>query len=430
MNDETIVQNDVADATDHKKQCSDHALVGKIARLPKSIREEFNYRIDDGQPGPEILPWVNGLPEVKKILDKHFKGVPISDANLSQWRRVGFKRWQAKQESLEELKFLAEEAKDFSDVTGGNLARGAASIAAAKILKLLHTIPPEQASIDELTKISYAVTALMNAEQAQVRLKHEETRVFQGNERLVLSWDKFLRSRVETAQRALEDAICKDIQAADIDNGEKIELLGHELFGKKWQGREVGKKEETKKDSGESTEPGKTDAQERVPTTGQGHSAEGKKTDVQTADQQVRPTTVQGHSTEGKKTDATEMKGAEPVEPQTSAVEDAGKRPEDNGGDFTIAATKKKEKGQEDLKRDGEPVGRPAGSEISGGLTNRRYEADRSMATNPKQKPPVPEDPSVPKPSPWDAFSEPVKPSPFASLGGLLRSSSWKNTLG
>jgi hypothetical protein len=127
-----------------------------------------------------------------------------------------------------------------------------------------------------------------------------------------------------------------------------------------------------------------------------------------------------------KVTDATEMKGAEPVEPQTSAVEGAGKRPEDNGGDFTIAATKSKEKGQEDLKRDGEP----AGAEISGGLTNRRYDADRPMATNPKQKPSVPEDPSVPKPSPWDAFSEPVKPSPFVSMGGLLRSSSWKNTLG
>jgi hypothetical protein len=63
------------------------ALVGKIARLPKDIREEFNRRLDNGEPGSVILSWVNGLPAAKTILDKHFGGVPISDANLSQWRQ-------------------------------------------------------------------------------------------------------------------------------------------------------------------------------------------------------------------------------------------------------------------------------------------------------------------------------------------------------
>jgi hypothetical protein len=40
---------------------------------------------------------------------------------------------------------------------------------------------------------------------------------------------------------------------------------------------------------------------------------------------------------------------------------------------------------------------------------------------NPKPKPQ--EDPSVPKPSPWDTFPEPVKPSPYASLRGFIRRS-------
>ena len=299
MSNETIVQNGAASATEDKKQNAAGTSVGKIGRLPKNIREEFNRRMEDGQAASEILPWVNGLPAVKVILDKYFRGAPISDGNLSLWRRTGFKHWQEKQESLAELKMLTEDAKDFSEATGGSLARGAASIAAAKILKLLHTIQPEQGSIEELTKISYAVTALLSAEQSQVRLEYEKTRVFQGNERLVLSWDKFLRSRVETAQRALEDAICKDIQAADIDNGEKIELLGHELFGKKWYGRKVGKKEEPKKEpEGGDGEPKKTDVQEHVPTTVQGHDMEVKKADGPTADQQVRPAMAQGHSTE------------------------------------------------------------------------------------------------------------------------------------
>ena len=388
MSDETTVQNGPA-MTGEPKGNSTRALTGKIARLPKNIREELNRRLDNGETGPVILPWANGLPAVKKILDGEFGGVPINDGNLFSWRHNGYERWLKKQESVAELKELAEDAKDYSDATGGSLARGTASIVAAKILKMLQAIPATADSLEALTKISYAVTALMNAEQAQVRLEYEKTRVFQGNERLVLSWDKFLRSRVETAQRALEDAICKDIQTANIDNGEKIELLGYELFGKKWQGRVMGKKEETKKEpeganngSGENREANKPDAQERVPTTVKGHSTEAEKT----TDQQVRPSTGQGNSAEAKE--------------------------------------------QEDLKSGGEPMGRPAEPEISGGLTNRRYDADRSMATNPKQKPPVPEDPSVPKPSPWDAFSEPVRVSPFTSLHGLLRPPPGFNTLG
>src|ERR1700677_245640 len=131
MSNETIVQNGAASATEDKKQNAAGTSVGKIGRLPKNIREEFNRRMEDGQAASEILPWVNGLPAVKVILDKYFRGAPISDGNLSLWRRTGFKHWQEKQESLAELKMLTEDAKDFSEATGGSLARGAASIAAA-----------------------------------------------------------------------------------------------------------------------------------------------------------------------------------------------------------------------------------------------------------------------------------------------------------
>jgi hypothetical protein len=218
--------------------------VGKIARLPYKIREQLNRRLRNNEPDSEILPWLEGLPAVKKILAAQFDGKPINHQNLSNWRRGGHKQWLQRQEEVDEMRGLVEDAKDFSRTSDGSLAHGTASIVAAKMLKTVHAIPAEQSSVNDLMKISYAVSALVNADQNEVRLKHEETRVFQGNERLVLSWDKFLRDCVETAQRALNSAIAKDIQAADIDNGEKIELLGHELFGKKWQGRAVGKKEE------------------------------------------------------------------------------------------------------------------------------------------------------------------------------------------
>ena len=237
MIDEKIINNGGQSAAPPTSTC---ALVGKIARLPKAVREKLNRRLDDGQPASAILPWLNGLPAVKKVLAAWFAGAPINDQNLTTWRTTGYKQWLEKQNFVAELKALGEDATDFSRAAGEKLARGTASIAAAKILKMLRAIPPEDCSPEELIKIAFAVTALVQAEQNNVRLKYEQTRVFQGNEQLVLSWDKHLRGCVDAVQRALNDEQAKAIQEADIDNGEKIELLGHRLFGDKWQGREVG----------------------------------------------------------------------------------------------------------------------------------------------------------------------------------------------
>lgn len=239
MKDENVVQNGAVEAAEKRKHSRARVQVGKIARLPKSIREAVNRRMENGQPTSVILPWLNELPAVKKVLAAYFKSAPINASNISSWRSTGFKRWLEKQEFVSELKALSEDATDFSKAAGAQLARGTASIAAAKILKMLHAIPLEDCTPNELIKIAFAVTGLVQAEQNNERLKNEKTRVYQGNERLVLSWDKHLRDCVATAQRVLNDKLAKEIQDSDIDNGEKIELLGHHLFGRKWTGREV-----------------------------------------------------------------------------------------------------------------------------------------------------------------------------------------------
>jgi len=242
MNDEKTIQVATETSTTQPSENNHdrkHNPVGKIARLPYKLREQLNRRLRNNEPATEILSWLNGLPGVKRTMEKQFDGKPINAANLSKWRYGGYELWLQRQERIDEIQGLAEDARDFSRVADGNLARGTASIAAAKILKMLHEIPTGQGSLNDLTKISFAVSALLNADQIQVRLEHEKTRVFQGNERLVLSWDKHLRGCVDAVQRALNDSIAKEIQEADIDNSEKIELLGHHMFGKKWVGREL-----------------------------------------------------------------------------------------------------------------------------------------------------------------------------------------------
>ena len=62
---------------------------GKIARLPCRIRTQLNRRLQDGELGPQLVEWLNALPEAQKILAAEFGGRPINEQNLSEWRLGG-----------------------------------------------------------------------------------------------------------------------------------------------------------------------------------------------------------------------------------------------------------------------------------------------------------------------------------------------------
>lgn len=216
---------------------NEHSLIGKIARLPKSIREKLNRRLDDGRPARDILPWLNALPAVKKILDAQFAGAPINEANLSNWRANGFKRWQKKQESIARLKQLGEEASDISSAARGRLARGAASIAAAQILKFLDSVPLEKRSARDALKAAAAITSLLKADQNNVRLKLAKRKIRQKDAQLLLMRDKHHRDVAAIALRCVHDERVKLIEAAPVSFEEKIEIVGIHLFGDLWQPR-------------------------------------------------------------------------------------------------------------------------------------------------------------------------------------------------
>jgi hypothetical protein len=62
---------------------------GKIARLPKVIREELNQRLDNGEQGGPLLKWLNSLPKVLALMTAEFGGKPVNKQSLSEWRRGG-----------------------------------------------------------------------------------------------------------------------------------------------------------------------------------------------------------------------------------------------------------------------------------------------------------------------------------------------------
>ena len=72
---------------------------GKIAHLPSALQDQLNQRLEEGEDGKTLLPWLNSLPEVQVILKAEFDGLAISQQNLSEHKRHRFLDWQARQQA-------------------------------------------------------------------------------------------------------------------------------------------------------------------------------------------------------------------------------------------------------------------------------------------------------------------------------------------
>src|SRR5438105_1825612 len=79
-----------------------HRGNGKIARLPKPIRDQVNQWILDGLPYPQII----------KRLGDHGKN--IKPDNLFQWKKYGHQHWLLEQTWLSQTRARQETATDLS----------------------------------------------------------------------------------------------------------------------------------------------------------------------------------------------------------------------------------------------------------------------------------------------------------------------------
>ncbi len=86
---------------------------GKIARLPKDMREEINRRLQNGEPAETILRRLNKQEDCRDTVEIFFDGRPVSPQNLSEWRQGGYEDWLRKEERLARIRDLTEDAKDF-----------------------------------------------------------------------------------------------------------------------------------------------------------------------------------------------------------------------------------------------------------------------------------------------------------------------------
>jgi len=107
---------------------------GKIARLPKKIRDQLNLRLQDGEPGKQLAEWLNELAETKEMLAELFGGRPINEQNLTEWKQGGYQDWLRDEETRERVQRLAERAQDLDDAADGlEISDRLASILAAEL---------------------------------------------------------------------------------------------------------------------------------------------------------------------------------------------------------------------------------------------------------------------------------------------------------
>jgi hypothetical protein len=111
-----------------------NARNGKIARLPRPIRDQLNERLDRSERGPQLLDWLNALPEVKAVLRDNFAGAPINKPNLTAWRQGGFQEWLVRRDMCRETRDVPQWADEWGgEFSPAALANDAATILAARL---------------------------------------------------------------------------------------------------------------------------------------------------------------------------------------------------------------------------------------------------------------------------------------------------------
>lgn len=199
------------------------ARQGKIARLPSAIRRQLNERLQDGALGPEILAWLNGLPEVRAVLAAHFDGADIEAANLSNWRQGGYLDYLRETEREERIRSLADYSARLATASGGHLSAGAQAIAAGRILEVFELAASGEAEGLDLGELVKSLGALHGMEIDQANLALKRSAEERQKASLALARDKFEAQTVdkfidwaksEEARKILDSGKPRHVQAS------------------------------------------------------------------------------------------------------------------------------------------------------------------------------------------------------------------------
>ena len=202
---------------------------GKIARLPKAVRDELNQRLADGEPGNDLVIWLNALPEVKSVLAKEFNRRPIREQNLSEWKQGGYGDWERQQEALKAIRHFGVDATELSQAAGGQLTDQLAVCVAARIAVALKSLasgegdPAEQ--FTRLRELCGDLVALRRGDHDAEWLRLERERLENSRKQSEKKLEEqFWEWAMDPDRR---EQICRGFKT----QAEKIEILRKIMFG-------------------------------------------------------------------------------------------------------------------------------------------------------------------------------------------------------
>lgn len=223
---------------------------GKIARLPRPIREQLNKRLQQEEDGSGILQWLNELPEVRPVLNEYFSGRPVSKQNLSEWRLGGYRAWSLQQEMLTQASELTADAGELVGASENRLTDHLATVLAARYTRLLSGWDGElseefRRSLRTLRQLSQDIVELRRGDHSAARLKIEQERLQQTED---WSEEELLEHFQRWAKNPkVREWIC-DKRLSLEERGERL----RQIFGV------AGTKEKTAESS--SVKPGQTES--------------------------------------------------------------------------------------------------------------------------------------------------------------------------
>lgn len=165
---------------------------GKIARLPRVIRDELNRRLDNCEQGVRLVEWLNGLPEVRKVLESDFDGRAITEGNLTEWKNGGFVDWQEQQGTLNLIRELEADSRELPK-EGSGVAEHIEAVMLARYAATLYgshdTAKDPDRTLRRLGRSLREVVRLRRCGQAEERMRIER------------EWLELARQKTERGQR-------------------------------------------------------------------------------------------------------------------------------------------------------------------------------------------------------------------------------------
>lgn len=202
---------------------------GKIARLPREVREQLNRRIADGEPGIRLVEWLNGLEQARHVLAQDFGGREINEQNLCEWKQGGYQDWLTRQEMLVCARELATNAAELTATAEGSLSDHLSVILSGRYAMLVSGWNGE---MDD--GFRRQVRALRMLCQDIVELRRGD----HNAERLRLDLDRFAETNKAEEVRALETVLKETQQWPEVQQAFQSAFA---LFKRRKTGDSAGK---------------------------------------------------------------------------------------------------------------------------------------------------------------------------------------------